>query len=86
MLQWGRGLTAAEYTTAAASTMSVTMLQWGRGLTAAGGYLLYRMLDVDAELQWGRALTAAGGKGRDDLQLPILASMGPRPDGRGRLR
>ena len=62
-----------------------TRLQWGRGRMAAEGTERARPLSTDCLLQWGRGRMAAEGRRRIGLpDRACAASMGPRPDGRGR--
>ena len=61
MLQWGRGHRATETTTAAASTINVTILQWGRALKGAEGVAPPRIIVPIPMLQWSRAPTGTEG-------------------------
>ena len=63
-------------------------LQWGRGQTAAESAELFEADGwIYKQLQWGRGQTAAERRGAAsvDAQMPF-ASMGPRPNGRGKPR
>ena len=84
-LQWGRGRMAAEGHGGGPLGNPMRLLQWGRGRMAAEG----------RTLRWGRRPpcprfngAAAGWPRKDCPAQPGLcaqvASMGPRPDGRGR--
>ena len=62
-------------------------LQWGHGLAAVDGALAATTPAEARELQWGHGLAAVdGGADRAWRHLPLRASMGPRPCGRGRLK
>ena len=84
MRQWGRGQTAAERPGARLCGRNGFLRQWGRGQTAAERSCGRRLLAGRIPRQWGRGQTAAErlrglakvGTGK--------ASMGPRPDGRGK--
>ena len=83
-LQWGRGLSAAEGQSPWRRCSVPKMLQWGRGLSAAEGTALDIEADIDVMLQWGRGLSAAEGRITQQGRSRVVASMGPRPFGRGR--
>ena len=84
LLQWGRGVSAAEIFTGLAISISEAELQWGRGVSAAE---IDDDLLVDGPLvvlQWGRGVSAAEMAAR--WTLPVIlpqASMGPRRFSRG---
>ena len=60
------------------------MLQWGRDLTVADRHKVCLAYAPDNLLQWGRDLTVADRVYRHPPRpCLLLASMGPRPDGRG---
>ena len=62
MLQWGRGLLAAEIRSRDVQLQTLCMtLQWGRGLLAAEMPTVNRsgLGRIATELQWGRGLLAA---------------------------
>ena len=84
-LQWGRDLSAAEGEVPHRLIFAPAQLQWGRDLSAAEGANVAAFERRRRRLQWGRDLSAAEGT---RLALPrglcMLASMGPRPLGRGR--
>ena len=48
--------------------------------------LSFEMCSLAARRQWGRDRMAAEGYGCGGTNNEVLASMGPRPDGRGRAR
>ena len=59
--------------------------QWGRGQTAAESGQTGRQVITFGERQWGRGQTAAERALHAAVRRPALhASMGPRPDGRGK--
>ena len=84
MLQWGRGLSAAETDTERSCGTTWGVLQWGRGLSATETC-------ADALAAPGEVCFNEGprpfGRGNliayHDLQTVGQASMGPRPFGRG---
>ena len=60
--------------------------QWGRDRMAAEGDVRPDIQGVGDERQWGRDRMAAEGYSRQSFATRFeKASMGPRPDGRGRL-
>ena len=60
--------------------------QWGRGRMAAEGVRTSQDLYAALERQWGRGRMAAeGARHVRNARAVRAASMGPRPDGRGRL-
>ena len=64
---------------------SFSWLQWGRGQTAAESKNATKKSARSATLQWGRGQTAAERRqGLADLITKEIASMGPRPNGRGK--
>ena len=61
------------------------MRQWGRDLSAAEGRAPALPANAPALRQWGRDLSAAEGFWHLELKARAeIASMGPRPLGRGR--
>ena len=81
--QWGRGRMAAEGDRRSpgfslARCVNGAAAGWPRKVTRAAGEL------ADRQRQWGRGRMAAEGTTRRADGTDILASMGPRPDGRGR--
>ena len=64
--------------------INATLRQWGRDLSAAEGSKLAGAINECIERQWGRDLSAAEGCLRPHAKPMPLASMGPRPLGRGR--
>ena len=61
------------------------MLQWGRDLSVAEGLNSARRRARPSRLQWGRDLSVAEGSGiARAVAAKRIASMGPRPFGRGR--
>ena len=59
--------------------------QWGRDRMAAEGGYTAAGIDLGVPRQWGRDRMAAEGVAGDELaRRRAQASMGPRPDGRGR--
>ena len=60
------------------------VLQWGRGRSAAEISIYAAPARMSEALQWGRGRSAAEIAQRSfDLHFPAVASMGPRPFGRG---
>ena len=83
-LQWGRGRMAAEGALHRTADTMGGMLQWGRGRMAAEGRYAPLLRSVSAGFNgaaagWPRKVSH--GRARDTMHG---ASMGPRPDGRGR--
>ena len=83
--QWGRGQTAAERCESSRRTIPDACVN---GAAARRP----RKVDAPARLsiarrlrQWGRGQTAAESARRLGRDVAVLASMGPRPDGRGKL-
>ena len=60
--------------------------QWGRGRMAAEGSQAETAFSACLWRQWGRGRMAAEGDRAEHVDGPQQASMGPRPDGRGRKR
>ena len=85
-LQWGRGRMAAEGRALAIFGVAPLELQWGRGRMAAEGFACMCTLTPPTKLQWGRGRMAAEGLSARTNPRCRRASMGPRPDGRGRAR
>ena len=86
-LQWGRGRMAAEGHALIDLAAAPPALQWGRGRMAAEGKGDEKKVERAVELQWGRGRMAAEGRGGGATACSgSRASMGPRPDGRGRGR
>ena len=86
LLQWGRDLSVAEcWLRSRQSRNSKHRLQWGRDLSVAEcGSALATIQPASMPLQWGRDLSVAECKNQDAvLRWEGLASMGPRPFGRG---
>ena len=83
--QWGRGRMAAEGLLSCSPCRTCTGVNgaaagWPRKARAPG-----RHLQLGRERQWGRGRMAAEGRGaRRRRPCVPAASMGPRPDGRGR--
>ena len=63
----------------------VILRQWGRGQTAAERGSTVAFFRAANERQWGRGQTAAERRWRAASPLTRFASMGPRPNGRGKL-
>ena len=84
LLQWGRGQTAAERSVPMCFLLGPHPLQWGRGQTAAESSVAPRWPIASKQLQWGRGQTAAESWCAPVMCRPIPASMGPRPNGRGK--
>ena len=85
LLQWGRGRMAAEGRKVMGATEENPVLQWGRGRMAAEGTLNGPAPKGAGSLQWGRGRMAAEGvESSPHARYIVVASMGPRPDGRGR--
>ena len=84
--QWGRGQTAAESgLPAPGGKRTAERRQWGRGQTAAERCRAGRPPLHGNPRQWGRGQTAAERRGVPmRLRATAQASMGPRPDGRGK--
>ena len=83
--QWGRGQTAAESSLANHSTIYTQLRQWGRGQTAAESESVVWASARFHTRQWGRGQTAAERQRRTQCYGKAEpASMGPRPDGRGK--
>ena len=84
-LQWGRDLSVAEGSYPMAERPYGIQLQWGRDLSVAEGARRRAYSRCRVRLQWGRDLSVAEGS-RPLRRGPAagLASMGPRPFGRGR--
>ena len=77
----GRGK-AQHAQTCATAAMS---RQWGRGQTAAERRARKGTCGMPAQRQWGRGQTAAeSGQAARAVRRRRRASMGPRPDGRGK--
>ena len=84
--QWGRGQTAAERLYLLYKPLARALRQWGRGQTAAESDASARNGARDWLRQWGRGQTAAERSSCACRSKRRLASMGPRPDGRGKQR
>ena len=83
-LQWGRGLAAAEMAVDSYTLATISELQWGRGLAAAEMTHSSVITCSGRSLQWGRGLAAAEMiVAGESASSPTIASMGPRPCGRG---
>src|SRR5690554_5242679 len=86
LLQWGRGLGAAECSNISDLAPLSYQLQWGRGLGAAecSHRPPFSQVAGYGMLQWGRGLGAAEWKCLlEDGCALIAASMGPRLRSRG---
>ena len=59
--------------------------QWGRGQTAAESGACRPGLNSWTWRQWGRGQTAAERRGHAKFSRRLRASMGPRPNGRGKV-
>ena len=84
VLQWGHGLAAVVGCAYGLSAECMPSLQWGHGLAAVVGAQTPRHLDPAPWLQWGHGLAAVVGDAV--VGAPAfdgMASMGPRPCGRG---
>ena len=69
----------------AAAMNAMIKRQWGRGQTAAESRKISDIKSLKAELrQWGRGQTAAESGVLAEFHHHGAASMGPRPNGRGK--
>ena len=83
--QWGRGQTAAESCARGRTRDGRALRQWGRGQTAAESPAPCAIRDRHPQRQWGRGQTAAERSAKiANMEFGRIASMGPRPDGRGK--
>ena len=83
-LQWGRDRMAAERRVELVARALWVELQWGRDRMAAERTYASLASGVSERLQWGRdRMAAERGLWGDAVPQVDLASMGPRPDGRG---
>ena len=84
--QWGRGQTAAESRAPAFAATVPALRQWGRGQTAAERRTWATPRIKPPCVNGAAAKRPRKARGADMMVFDHLASMGPRPNGRGKLR
>ena len=82
--QWGRGQTAAERARRDEKGAIGNTRQWGRGQTAAESLLRQGSCEPDPCVNGAAAKRPRKVRKRGYRPSPIVASMGPRPNGRGK--